>query len=163
MVAKGSWTKYLLVSIAVLVLATAIAAGLRWSQQEFSPHRYGLKPIVLADGQKIYLKREVGLHYDRAALSQNSDRCIGPNDEADYVFSGTGAGELALFFRPGKNSMVVYDSALDSPSRTRWTTSIKQESLLHEPHFGGQEADYHSRGISKAEISLSELSACRKN
>jgi hypothetical protein len=152
-----------MVSIAVLILATAIAVGLRWSQQEFSPHRYGVKPIVLADGQKLYLKREVGLHYDRAALSLNSDRCIGPNDVTDYVFSSSGAGEFPLYFQPGKNAMIVYDSGLNSPSRTNWTITIKQESLLNEPHFGGREEDYHARGISKVEISLSELSVCREN
>jgi len=163
MVAKGSWTMYLTVSVAVLVLATAITVALRWSRQEFSPHKYGVKPIVLADGLKLYLKREVGLHYDRAALSLNSDRCIGPNDATDYMFSNSGAGEFPLYFQPGKNSIIVYDFGLNSPSRTKWTVTIKQESLLNEPHFGGREEDYQTRGISKVEISLSELSACREN
>ena len=163
MVAKGSWTMYLMVSIALLVLATAIAVGVRWSQQEFSPHRYGLKPIVLADGQKLYLKREVGLHYDRTALSLNSDRCIGPNDATDYVFSSSGAGEFPLYCQPGKNEVIVYDSRLNLPSRTTWTISIRQERLLNEPHFGGREEDYKAKGISRVEIPLSELSVCGRN
>lgn len=153
---------YLIACIGLFIL-TATFIGMRWSRQEFSPHRYGVKPIVLADGQRLYLKREVGLHYDRTALSLNSDRCIGPNDATDYVFSSLGAGELPLYYQTGKNDVVVYDSHLNLPGRTNWMITIRQERLLGQPHFGGRKEDYTSRGISRIEIPLSELSACGRN
>jgi hypothetical protein len=148
--------------VALLVLAAGIILGVRWMQQPFSPHSYGIKPVVLADGQKIYLKREAGLHYDRTALSLNGDRCIGPNDATDYVLSTLGAGESPLYYLLGKNEVTVYDSKLSAPTRLNWTLTIKQETLLNEPHFGGREEDYESRGISKVEVSLRELYACKR-
>jgi len=64
MVGFGKRVTYAVIFVVVLVMALIVA---RWSRGEFGPHQYGIKVIASTNGQDFYLKREVGLFFDRAA------------------------------------------------------------------------------------------------
>jgi hypothetical protein len=124
-------------------------------------HRYGIKSIAAVDSRTLYLKREVGSFFDRTALSLNGDRCVGPNDDADYLFVERGAGESPLYYAVRPDGLVVYDSTLRPPARSAWTLAIQQQELRGEPHFGGRDEDYVAKGASKAQLLLADLQTCK--
>jgi hypothetical protein len=158
MVGKRGWV-YAMTTIGFVILIVATVICAKWLREDFSPHRYGIKAITLADGQKFYLKREVGLHYDRTSLSLNGEQCKGPDDSTDYRFSGMDAGAFPIYYLPGTSSVTVY-AVLAAPTHLRWPTTVRHE-VLDVGAYGRMAEDYKARGISRIEIALKELSPCQ--
>ncbi len=146
--------------MAITVIAAMLSCvGCRTG--DLTRHRYGIKSIAAVDGQTLSLKREVGSFFDRTALSLNGDRCVGPNNDADYIFIELGAGESPLYYTVRPDGLVVYDSTLRPPAHGAWTLAILQQELHGEPHFGGHGEDYVAKGVSKAQLLLADLQACK--
>jgi hypothetical protein len=141
------------------IAATLLCVGCR--RGETVAHRYGIKSIAAVDGRTVYLKREVGSFFDETALSLNSDRCVGPNDDADYMFVELGAGESPLQYAVRPDGLVVYGSTLRPPAHSAWTLAIHQQEIRNEPHFGGRDEDYVAKGASKAQLVLADLQTCK--
>jgi hypothetical protein len=121
---------------------------------------YGIKPLASASGRQIYLKRAAGLFYDRMALSLDDNRCAGPDESTDYMFRSLGAGDFPVYYVAGEEGIAVYDSALSPPAARKWPITIVEKTIRNEPHFEGRMQDYNSRGISSAQLLLSDLKAC---
>ncbi len=108
--------------VLVFVFITVIMST-NCSTDDFTSHRYGVKSVTNINGKTIYFKREVGIRYDRTALSFSGDRCQGPNDDTDYVLSSLGAGEYPLHFSITNNEMSVYED-VNKPKKMVWPIKI---------------------------------------
>jgi len=145
---------------AVLLLAAAVGLMPLFSAlSEFGRKDYGIKTILMPDGQKIYLKRPAGAFYDRLSLSLNGDRCVGPDDKTDYRFVSQGAGSYPIYYRPEKNVLTVYASELDPPSTKQWKIQINQVPL-DVGALQRLERDYEQIGVLRTEVPTDALGPC---
>jgi len=75
-----------------LLLLFAIAGMLSSCKAfELVKPQYGIVPVPLNDGGKLYFRREVrGLSHDELSLSADPVRCRSAKPEDDYIFQAQG-------------------------------------------------------------------------
>jgi hypothetical protein len=147
-------TRVVIIGFSIIAVA---GIGFVWhkisSLDQIGAHRYGAKAIANVSGTTVYLKREAGLRFDRLSLSINGDRCIGPNDNTDYVFRALGAGDYPISYVQRQSGLVIYGE-LNPPQNSQWPLEVEQRKLANGAGV------YRHVGSFEAQIRITELHPC---
>jgi hypothetical protein len=119
----------------------------------------GVKEIMLPDGSRVYLRREVrGRNYDILGLSATGDVCRKLNERTDYIYPEM--GPLTVYYAESEGALVLYStSELKEP--TRWPGGTRVVNHILNPiEFKALEDHYIDRGLVKATVPV-KATTCR--
>lgn len=125
---------------------------------DFSPQ---LSMTEVHVGNKIiYVKREVrGFNYDIWGISQNSDPCVAPSEDEDYIISGA-IGKIYIR-EIGEKIQVAGGTEFQSPHANHWLQSI-EEFKVHPLDWKEFEVEFHKKNFQKIDGEKGNMRKCEK-
>jgi len=115
----------------------------------------------MANGQKIYFKREVrGINgnYDVTAISTDGNPCRKYNEETDYCICN---GSENVYYNINENTLVLYDYSKPqhSPTISEFPAKVESQSVS-QIFTENTEKIYEQKGIKKLNLKLDESIKC---
>jgi hypothetical protein len=100
-----NWKRLAIGFVVVCGLLVGILKGL---YNYLSSPNFGIASITLRDGSKIFVKHEQwGLHEDELSVTRNSDGCVPPSRESDFI--DTYGDGNTLIYSEAKEGLVLYE------------------------------------------------------
>jgi hypothetical protein len=119
---------------------------------------YGRKTIVLPDGNKIYIVRELWGHREQLYITQDSDGCKPANAMTDYLLPVDAWS--TLLYRTNPVGWTIYSDIapreIQIPTR-EWTHSKPTVVVARNPGVEDLYKNHEHYGISVMDVPLNEV------